>query len=377
MLKQDRFEISEILAAKFAGDITPEQQLTLDKWLALSERNREAYEKFISGEYMRTRAQTDETIVRGDFIRQVEKKIARRIARRRLARRTSVAAAISIGVVMCLLPDRDRSDIVAEPPHVIPQPILSINGSDGFVLKNDGGDEWRQIVAAQSGVNGEMPDDDMNVRINVPRGGFYHLKLEDGTLVWLNAETTIEYPGKFAPDRRHVHISGEAYFEVCRESGRPFEITTADGVGVMVLGTKFNVNSYADEPQIRVTLVEGSVDVRHNGRRVRLTPDKQAVFDRGGGGLTVRDISVSEFVAWKEGVFDFRLATFDEMLKTMERAYGIEFVIGDVDVSAFGEFTLTTDRGDGFARVENIMERITGLDFRAEGGKVFVTRKTK
>src|SRR5690606_29878165 len=83
--------------------------------------------------------------------------------------------------------------------------------------------------------------------VSTPRGGQYQLTLSDGTRVWLNAATSVRFPAAFADSARRVELSGEAYFEVAHDAKRPFEVRSA-GQAVRVLGTRFNVTAYADEP---------------------------------------------------------------------------------------------------------------------------------
>src|SRR5690606_12693639 len=94
--------------------------------------------------------------------------------------------------------------------------------------------------------------------IRTPRGGVYTVTLPDGSLVRLNAATTLRYPTSFSGDTRDVEVNGEAYFEVVHNRRKPFRVRSGDQL-ITVLGTKFNVNSYANEPIIRTTLLEGSV----------------------------------------------------------------------------------------------------------------------
>ncbi len=94
----------------------------------------------------------------------------------------------------------------------------------------------------------------------IPKGTFYHLVLSDGTKVWLNADSKIKYPVSFGQDKREVSLRGEGYFEVAKDSTRPFIVST-DKMDVRVLGTTFDVNTYEDEGKSFVVLVEGLVEV--------------------------------------------------------------------------------------------------------------------
>lgn len=113
--------------------------------------------------------------------------------------------------------------------------------------------------------------------LRIPQGGEYCLSLSDGTRIWLNAKTELTYPVVFTGKERRVKLKGEAYFDVARNETQPFIVET-DPMEVKVLGTSFNVNAYADEPEVVTTLVAGSVQILDAGRAVeKLQPSEQAL----------------------------------------------------------------------------------------------------
>ena len=114
------------------------------------------------------------------------------------------------------------------------------------------GDSTRLVVK-------DSPIDPSLHTVFTPVGGEYKLTLSDGTRVWLNASSRIQFPAVFRSDRREVRVEGEVYFEVSKDSARPFLVRTGDVV-VKVLGTSFNVRAYPGE-EYKTTLVEGSVAV--------------------------------------------------------------------------------------------------------------------
>ena len=148
----------------------------------------------------------------------------------------------------------------------------------------------------------------------------YTLTLSDGTQVYLNAESRLKYPVVFRGAERVVELSGEAYFKVSKDALRPF-IVEMNGVNVRVLGTSFNVRSYADEGQVVTTLVEGKVKVNDQD----IVPGEQAVYSKNDGSTTVRQVEVEQYVAWQEGTFVFRNERLENIMKTLGRWYGVEF----------------------------------------------------
>ena len=154
-------------------------------------------------------------------------------------------------------------------------------------------------------------------RVTVPQGGEYNLRLADGTEVWLFAESELYFPIRFRGKSREVYLSGEGYFEVRRDTARPFVVRT-DAVNVRVLGTSFNVKAYADEATVETSLVEGRVSV---GGRV-LTPDTQAVYERETGEFSFREINGDNYRLRKERMFVFDRERLDDILREMSRWYG-------------------------------------------------------
>lgn len=170
-----------------------------------------------------------------------------------------------------------------------------------------------------------------------PNGGQYQLTLSDGTRVWLNAASSITYPTAFTGDNRQVKITGEAYLEVAKDKAHPFLVDVAGQSTVEVLGTSFNINSYADEGEIKTTLVEGSVKVGVNDHKVILKPGQQAVQPvdtaavlaerqpNNAAGIFVKsDVDLSQTLAWKNGLFSFNNADLRLAMKQLERWYDIE-----------------------------------------------------
>lgn len=157
--------------------------------------------------------------------------------------------------------------------------------------------------------------------IATPRGGQYRLELSDGTRVWLNAASSLRYPVRFDGENREVELTGEAYFEVAKNAAKPFRVK-ANGAEVVVLGTHFNVNAYADEPATRTTLLEGSVKVLTGARSDLLRPGQQA--DVKAGGIAVSAADTDKAVAWKEGYFQFSGSSLQEVMRQLMRWYDID-----------------------------------------------------
>ena len=176
-------------------------------------------------------------------------------------------------------------------------------------------------------------------QITTPKGGQYKLVLSDGTQVWLNAASALRFPLHFGSNQRKVELSGEAYFEVAKNSV-PFLVKTASQE-IKVLGTHFDVNAYDDEKSTRTTLLEGSVqvrrlqpDIRKKTQTLLLKPGQQSRLDA--GSLSVLPIDAEEEVAWKNGSMSFVNADIQSIMRQVSRWYNVEVVYsGNVPVRLF------------------------------------------
>lgn len=164
----------------------------------------------------------------------------------------------------------------------------------------------------------------MNV-LEIPKGGKFKLTLADGTKVWMNSASSLTYPTSFKKgEDRIIALSGEAYFEVANNKSMPFKVRVND-MEVKVTGTHFNINAYADEEDIRTTLLEGGVEVTKNDKTKTLTPGQQATVKKSANTLNVNAANLTQVVAWKDGLFIFDEKEVTEILREISRWYDVEF----------------------------------------------------
>ena len=161
-------------------------------------------------------------------------------------------------------------------------------------------------------------------KISAPAGQRVQLELSDGTQVWLNARTKIEYPAAFVGKDRRVKLDGEAYFQVAKNASKPFIVQTSKG-DVEVLGTKFNVESYSDDNTFTTALMEGAVKVTAGGYQCNLKPNQMAYLKD--GKIRVAPIEDYNPYRWREGIISFKNETFPDIIHEFEKYYGVEFRI--------------------------------------------------
>lgn len=236
---------------------------------------------------------------------------------------------------------------------------------------------WRRIVAAFSGVAAivlltiyvttyflqqSFRDEAMNTVI-VPQGQRVSLTLADGTKVWLNAKTKMEYPQSFkAFDERIVKVDGEAYFEVSKNKNRPFIVKTSKG-DIEVLGTKFYVSAYATTDIFETSLIEGRVKVHTAYEDMTLYPRDKAVLQN--GILTRKYIDDMDIYRWRDGLYCFKNLSFEDVLKQFEIYYDVRFVKENPQMAnpkLNGKFRLI----DGVDYALRVLQREVGFSFRRD-----------
>ena len=212
-------------------------------------------------------------------------------------------------------------------------------------------------------------------KLTTPVGGEYSLVLSDGTKVFLNADSELKYPVEFSDGKRIVDLKGEAYFEVHKDSLRPF-IVRMNGAEVTVLGTSFNVNTYGDDGQIYTTLVNGSVRVSSmkNKQEEILKPGMQSVMNVPSGLLTVRKVDVEPDVAWREGRFVFRAMTLDLIMRQLQRWYDFEVFYQNSELKDY-EFRGVIKRDMDLDKVLSVIKATTNVDFEVKGKVITIIKR--
>ncbi|SFG87236.1 FecR family protein [Pontibacter chinhatensis] len=151
--------------------------------------------------------------------------------------------------------------------------------------------------------------------------------LADGSTVKLNSGSSISFARNFGEESREITLRGEAFFEVAKDSLRPFVVRTG-GISTQALGTSFNIDYSSYEGTITVALATGLVKVEQDGQAHKqllshLTPGQQLAYDKASGQYAVAPFEKSEVLAWKEGVLTFRKASMDQVIRELENWYGV------------------------------------------------------
>ena len=204
--------------------------------------------------------------------------------------------------------------------------------------------------------------------MSTPRRRQFSLVLSDGTKVWLNAASSITYPTAFTGKERKVSVSGEVYFEVAHRDDNPFIVEKGD-VTVKVLGTHFNVNTYQDDHDIKITLLEGAVSVNNKTTSALIKPRQQARVADDHKIKVLKDINMEDVMAWKNGLFHFEGTRIESLMQQLARWYDIEVVYSKrTDELFYAEIPRNTNLSDVLKALE-----LTGkVKFAIDGNKVIV-----
>jgi transmembrane sensor len=280
-----------------------------------------------------------------------------------------------------------QQPIAAEPATVMPDiapggNIATLTLSDGSTIALDTAADGSLVLQGNTDVvklqkgqlaykaGGAAAGRILYNTINTPKGGQYQVMLPDGSNVWLNAASSLRFPTAFTGRTREVEITGEAYFEIAPNAKTPFYVRT-NGMAIEVLGTKFNVNAYSDEPVIRTTLLEGSVRVRKDQAMTLLAPGQQADLSPQGNIGIRKDADIDAAMAWKNGLFRLTSSDVPTIMRQLARWYDVQVAFEGGLPS--GHITGEVPRNTSLSKVLKVFET-SGVHFRMEGKKIVVTQ---
>ncbi|ROI02520.1 DUF4974 domain-containing protein [Chryseobacterium sp. G0240] len=214
-----------------------------------------------------------------------------------------------------------------------------------------------------------IPNENETVSVSTPRGGQYRIVLADGTKVILNAESSIVYPSLFRGSQREVHIEGEAYLEVAHDAKKPF-IVMSKGQKITVLGTRFNLYSFAGEP-VTTTLLSGKVEISMrtgNSQPIKLTPGQQSIFS--GSDIAVREVEASDYIGWTKDVFIFNDTKLTNILRQISRWYDVDVIFPTdfKDESFYAEIP----RNRKLSEVLGSLQHSSNFRFEIQGRRIIV-----
>lgn len=372
--RMERSSIVSLLQKYQRGDLTPAEQAELQKWADAHPANQTLMDRAANGTWLSQALSDYDKVLTDD--QGTAERLTQYIVDRSTPQSSQpamlrkwipyVAAAVLILTTVTwfytqigrqvpanrekftdILPGGNRATLTFANGHTI---ALS-DAQEGIILKED-------HTMYNDGTALALPPSDTLV-LTTPKGGIYQVTLPDGSKIWLNAASTLKYPARFTSSTRQVELSGEGYFEVEKDTHKPFRVVS-EGQQVEVLGTAFNISTYPDEAVTRTTLLEGKVNViadhpTASPRSIVLSPSEQARIadDR----LTKEVVDVTSETAWRNGLFTFRKEKLGDIMRKVARWYDVEVEFQDDVVNR--TFSGTVSR---YAQISEVLATLSLTD---------------
>lgn len=384
-METNGINIERLIRLALLGTISAAEKEKLSAWLDERPENRSLFEKIQrevrSSEELPVFCRLDEEEAWERFRRSRGRGRGRRL----VVLRYAAAVAVLVGVALSVWIYKDGGSSHEETAIVpgSPKATLTVASGESVVL-GDGGAE--KVVEVTSGRQAKRSGDSLIYvatrpatgaeefnTLSIPKGGEFKLVLSDGTMVYLNAATRLRYPVAFGGNERRVRLEGEAYFEVARDSARPFYVEAGD-LRVRVYGTSFNVNTQR-EGETQAVLVEGCVGVKVAGmvEEVEMKPGELLCYDRRTGTLSVKSVDTRQYVAWKDGYFAFEDATLEEIMQKLALWYNVEVFFQSEEAKRF-VFTGFMRKYEQIDTILAAVRDVTGVRYSISGRTVVISR---
>ena len=389
-------EIDQLIWRVLDGKASEGEIRELKGWIEEKESNREYFRQWKKIWNMTngpTLSVTRKQREKERFLKSIHQSYAGKVRKRRIIHYWPVAASVVllvgvfVGFALNEWSQMKTDQGIAQTERIVPgvkaELILStgervclaqrsefIEGMKESGIRNDSLAGLNYVGAKIQGK--EIGEEIVYNTMQIPVGGFYQLKLADGTKVWLNSLTQLRFPVTFAGEERKVYLTGEAYFEVARDSVHPFIVATDEGMEVKVYGTEFNIDTYR-KGTVKTTLVNGKVGIRVSatGEEVRLSPNQMALFTKATQSIQVENVDPYGAIAWKDGKFVFEDEPIEEIMERLSRWYDVKVFYANERIKKH-TFTGIITRFADISDVLHLMEETAAVEFRIQGDTVTV-----
>lgn len=380
--------IAYLLYKELEGQISSDESIELNNWKLQFPEHTEFFEQVMNEDQLAALIKANHPDSKGDIRQEILSRLQSKldfkvvpIYRRgffRIAVAACIAALIFVGGYFIFFNDKKGNDI---PPIAKTNDIQPPKDNKAMIKLPDGTDILLDTLTTinQGNITVTKTADGRiiytgfgeEVKFNTltnPRGNkVIDIELSDKSHVWLNAGSSITYPIAFNGNDRKVTMTGEVAFQVTHDARKPFTVTKGE-VSVTVLGTEFNINAYEDEPNIKVTLLEGSVKVNSNQRSLTIKPNQQAVVSGGSVDLNT-NVNLEEVMAWRNGKFYLNNSSIESIMREVSRWYDVEVIYeGKIP----GGFDGGLSRNNPISKLLQIMEASNRVHFEIEGRTIKV-----
>ena len=380
--------IARLIFLHIQGMTDNAQEKELNEWRSVSPRHEELFQRMLSSEHVEKSisrfVKTEEEEERGWWQLQQKARSGRSVRKIKwFPYAAAIVLILSVGGVFYFSGDKEQTEILPIAKNEVQVPgsravLILPDGRkvdlENEVLRSDlAQSDSLLLVSARSLKYRDIDSPDTTEifhTLEIPRGGEYLLALSDGTMIYLNSESTLSFPVKFQGKERKVYLTGEAYFKVAKNTEHPF-VVTAGELEVLVTGTTFGVRAYKDEKDIQTTLESGRVTVRVEGKSVKLVPNKQVLFNKSTMGLEVRDVDVDLYLAWADGRLVYDNCPLEKILTDLGRWYNIDVFYSRDELRSY-QFSLNMKKHEEFTQVLELIGKTGEVQFEIKDNTVIV-----
>ena len=369
-MKKDIYDDASLIKKSLLKDLSEEDRMKLEQLLE-DRQLREVYDQLSDPTYLKKQFMEYENYSgkKGYMVFRERRGCDRRVNTIRWVAAVAAVWVIVLGSMLWLtLGESGEKEVPPVASKVIPAGekkarLILADGTEVEVSKTGA------HVLKEEGVNIRVSTEIVYNELEVPRGGECIITLDDGTRVWVNAETRLKYPVTFVGENREVILEGEAFFDVVKNE-KPFIVKTSFG-DVRVLGTSFGINAYVDAPESYTTLVRGKVSVETGtSDPLVIQPGEQVVTSKDGK-MIRQEVDVEEFVGWKDGMYVFREKHLGDIMKTLERWYNISVLFEEEELRGL-LFTGNLKRYDDINVFFDALTRTGDMKYRVDGNHVIL-----
>ena len=379
--------ILNLLTEYLTGEISEQHQAELERWLDEREGNRQFFEKFCADRSFRERWELRQKIDLNAALQKFESRTGDVLVlpmRKRWRLYAAVAAMLVLAIGISWFYLRQAADSNESLPLAVVKSNQSVGNNLMTLILPEGEqvllnkkDILKQVEGGMDIIfeNGHKQkyrsvDATSYNTLKTPLCCDFCLTLSDGTKVWMNALSTLRYPVSFSENERIVYASGELFLEVAKDSKRPFYVIL-DSMKIEVLGTSFNINAYADESNIEVTLEKGSIRAYTDNRIYNLLPDRQLRMNRLTKEVDIREVKSVDYTSWKSGRYVFKGVSLCDVTKVLKRWYGVEFVFERPELKNL-VFTGVVDKEEPIGIFMRRLSLTSKLEYKQIGQKIFI-----
>lgn len=372
-----------LLGRFFLGKATREENQEVEEWKRSTEAQEEIFGQLSSEcEITRNILQYEKLLCQQDWQGLKQLRVARKrsVWMRYGIPAAAVAAFVVIGVTAFLLQQEKPAVVQSFEPvahggyratlYSNDKQIMNIRENMQVALKADSS----VVIAKNQLVHTTQTPDEAGVELYTlvtPRGGEFVLVLQDGTKVWMNADSRLTYPSVFRGNCRTVELDGEAYFDVAKNDQMPF-IVKSSKMEVEVYGTAFNVMAYSHDRVQKITLERGSIGVHVAGNLHLLAPDQQIILED--NQVEITTVNAKKSGMWREGVFAFDNEELEVILNDLARWYDVKIHYTDSKIKAL-HFSGELNRYGDISQLLKMIELTTDIGFCIEERQITVYRQ--